>query len=237
MMAYDHEKTPLSECLKIESALTSDVHSKARLDAWVEHAKLLERDARRYYFLRDADDVPVSFGKQFDEDCDSAMRGSAYDASRPSKGTHPQPVTPAGGEVEPTDQMVDAFHAGSGLGRYWPEARNGLRSAMHYDPRFTHPPVADAALLCFVAGVMDEWYEGDLDGGDRQDLALKYGLLDEVRVTEACGDLCQCAEYGDFPQMCNQPSPLLKRCRAEREKPARAAIDAALNQRGGGDHG
>lgn len=44
----------------------------------------------------------------------------------------------------------------------------------------------------------------DYDGGDAHDLAVKLGILVEVRVDEPCGDNCLCAESGDFPTGCFQ---------------------------------
>ena len=57
-------------------------------------------------------------------------------------------------------------------------------------------------LEAFAAEIMDEWWTGDLDGGSRQDIALKHGVLTETIVTESCGENCWCAEYDDFPQSC-----------------------------------
>lgn len=68
-------------------------------------------------------------------------------------------------------------------------------------------------LLRFAAAVMEDWHEGDLDGGYRQDLAVKHGLLRVVRVGAPCGEECLCAEYGDFPQDCYQPTSLLREAR------------------------
>lgn len=41
----------------------------------------------------------------------------------------------------------------------------------------------------------------DVDGGDVQDAAAKYGLLEKVLVSEPCGEYCVCQEYG-FPTDC-----------------------------------
>jgi hypothetical protein len=63
--------------------------------------------------------------------------------------------------------------------------------------------VADAeALRAFALDVLEDFHLGDLDGGDRQDLAVKHGLLRSVEMTEPCGESCVCAEYGDFPMDC-----------------------------------
>lgn len=43
---------------------------------------------------------------------------------------------------------------------------------------------------------------GDLEGGWLQDQAIECGLLHEVPVTEPCGEVCNCAEYGEFPTKC-----------------------------------
>ena len=42
----------------------------------------------------------------------------------------------------------------------------------------------------------------DLDGGSIQDMAEKYGLVEEVKMTERCGESCICAEMDDFPLTC-----------------------------------
>ena len=65
-------------------------------------------------------------------------------------------------------------------------------------------------LRAFAKELMEEWAEHfALDGGDIQELALKHGLLVEVEMTELCGELCECAEAGDFPQTCNRFSSIL----------------------------
>ena len=57
-------------------------------------------------------------------------------------------------------------------------------------------------LEAFTAAIMEDWHEGDLDGGSRQDIAVKHGVLLETVVTEPCGENCNCADYDDFPQSC-----------------------------------
>ena len=55
----------------------------------------------------------------------------------------------------------------------------------------------------FAERIMQHWPEGDVDGGDLQDLAIACGLLTPVTATEPCGEGCWCAEYhGDFPVTC-----------------------------------
>lgn len=46
------------------------------------------------------------------------------------------------------------------------------------------------------------WDGNDIDGGTAQELADKYGLIQEVTVTEPCGEHCQCAELAEFPTKC-----------------------------------
>lgn len=70
---------------------------------------------------------------------------------------------------------------------------------------------------------LDEDWIGDVDGGSLQDAAVKHGLLKPVEVTEACGEGCSCAAYGDFPQECFKPTAIM-----------RAAIDAARAAEGDG---
>lgn len=79
-------------------------------------------------------------------------------------------------------------------------------------------------LQRFAAGAMQDWWNGDLDGGERQELAEKCGLLIPTEVAEACGEDCNCTEYGEFPMTCYRPSEILKHARA---------IAAAQRQEGG----
>lgn len=87
---------------------------------------------------------------------------------------------------------------------------------------FTHPQDAsgDAAKLgAFAASILnlDEDWIGDVDGGTLQDAAEKYALLQAVEVTEACGEGCNCAGYGDFPQTCYRPTDTMKRAMQAKE--------------------
>jgi hypothetical protein len=50
-----------------------------------------------------------------------------------------------------------------------------------------------------------------IDGGTLQNAAVKHGLLAEHEVAEPCGDGCNCASYGDFPQTCYRPTDTMKR--------------------------
>ncbi|MBO2925964.1 hypothetical protein [Metapseudomonas otitidis] len=42
---------------------------------------------------------------------------------------------------------------------------------------------------------------GNFDGGDIQEMGVRYGLLFPEHRTERCGEYCECAEYG-FPVEC-----------------------------------
>ena len=59
--------------------------------------------------------------------------------------------------------------------------------------------LAAYGLACFEAS--RESF-ADLDGAWLQDEAVRLGVLEEVRVTEPCGENCACVEYDDFPQDC-----------------------------------
>ena len=68
------------------------------------------------------------------------------------------------------------------------------------------PPEGMVMLAKFGEWVLEELrgdnIGDDLDGGAAQDKAEEMGLLVRVRVTEPCGERCQCAEWDDFPQIC-----------------------------------
>jgi len=69
---------------------------------------------------------------------------------------------------------------------------------IHVDPLVSKPDFREFAgeLLCLIYNSMD------IDTCDVQELAVKFGLLKEVVMTEPCGDHCVCAEASDFPQTC-----------------------------------
>lgn len=59
----------------------------------------------------------------------------------------------------------------------------------------------------FIRAIMRSWPEGDMDGGELQDVAHQHGILELHAVTEPCrpeseSGGCQCAEYGHFPTTC-----------------------------------
>jgi hypothetical protein len=73
-------------------------------------------------------------------------------------------------------------------------------------------------LRKFAGNVLEKSREEflDLSCGDIEDWAKQCGLLEQVEMTAACGDDCQCAEWADFPLECLRPTAL-----------GSAAIDAA----------
>jgi hypothetical protein len=73
------------------------------------------------------------------------------------------------------------------------------------------------SLRGFAAAIlpMDEDFIGDVDGGQLQDAAEKHGLLVAIEVSEPCGEGCNCADYGDFPQTCYRPTDTLRTAIAE----------------------
>ena len=51
-------------------------------------------------------------------------------------------------------------------------------------------------IIGFVDWVIDELFEGGIDGADCQEVAVRYGLLEQVLVTEPCCDFCYCYDVG-----------------------------------------
>ncbi len=81
------------------------------------------------------------------------------------------------------------------------------RAALAESPAL--PASENEKLRAFAKAVMESWPEGDVDGGDLQELAEKFGLISPLTVTEPCGEYCRCQEYGDFPQTCYRRTELL----------------------------
>ena len=71
----------------------------------------------------------------------------------------------------------------------------------------------------FAIDVLNQSRESfaDVDGGWIQDRATELGILVPVPVTEACGENCQCAEYG-FPADCFRYSEQVQAIRALAQK-------------------
>ena len=55
----------------------------------------------------------------------------------------------------------------------------------------------------FAEELMNDRFEGGIDGFDLQELGLKYGLLEEKTMIKPCGENCACNEAGvGFPTAC-----------------------------------
>ena len=87
------------------------------------------------------------------------------------------------------------------------------------------------SLRGFAKAVMEDWWEGDLDGGSRQDIAERYGLIAGTERAEPCGELCSCAETADFPTTCYRMTPLLMGMPSSKELVRRAAAGEGDEQR------
>ena len=82
------------------------------------------------------------------------------------EATHPQPVTPAGGEVVPVGKLIRPYPPGAGVilkaahpigaTQIIPN-ENALSLPPGEWPLYTHPPVADAALMRIRQAVNAEW--------------------------------------------------------------------------------
>lgn len=66
-------------------------------------------------------------------------------------------------------------------------------------------------LRAFAQELLKDFpYGGAIEGWDLEALAVKHGLLLPTEVSEACGEACGCAAYGDgFPMTCNKRTALL----------------------------
>lgn len=70
-------------------------------------------------------------------------------------------------------------------------------------PRRHAGAIVHPAFVAFADDVLAMAWEGaGPDGDDIQQAALRHGLLCEVTVTEPCGEVCACAEVGEFPAVC-----------------------------------
>jgi len=64
-------------------------------------------------------------------------------------------------------------------------------------------------LRGFANRIMQSHPYGDVDGAELQEAAVEFELLEPVMATEPCGEGCNCAECGDFPQTCYRRTALL----------------------------
>lgn len=60
------------------------------------------------------------------------------------------------------------------------------------------------ALLAFARDIMEGWPDGDLDGGSRQDIAVKHGIL----IPCDCGGVENCGRE-DPDDLCWKLSPMV----------------------------
>ena len=73
-------------------------------------------------------------------------------------------------------------------------------------------------LRGFVREIMENWPLGDIEGGELQDLAIKYGLikLKDPPPDKPCGEECTCAddydqkEFADGKVECYERTELLR---------------------------
>ena len=69
-------------------------------------------------------------------------------------------------------------------------------------------------LKDFARAMISPTFEGlDINGGDIQDEAAQYGLLERVTRTQPCSDKdgeCLCAEIADFPTECYRFTAILE---------------------------
>lgn len=64
-------------------------------------------------------------------------------------------------------------------------------------------------IKAFAVEMVNASFEGgSFEGGDIQDIAVKYGLLQIEQREDECGEACACREYG-FPAECYRKTPLL----------------------------
>lgn len=64
-------------------------------------------------------------------------------------------------------------------------------------------------LRGFANYLMETLPCSDVDGGDIQDAAVEFGLLQAFEVSAPCGEACVCAEYGEFPHACYRKTSVL----------------------------
>lgn len=85
------------------------------------------------------------------------------------------------------------------------------------------------ALVNFARWVItsSSFAGSDLCGGQVQEVAHKLGLLEEISVSEPCGESCGCAEVGDWPATCYRFAPALADPSHAEAPEAQPAVDAA----------
>lgn len=60
----------------------------------------------------------------------------------------------------------------------------------------------------FTQQILDKLFQCDdftIELSDVQDIALSTNVIKEVTANEPCGEICQCAEFGEeFPTKCHR---------------------------------
>lgn len=119
----------------------------------------------------------------------------------PGAGVIPRSKTPSGATtITPNENALSLPPGTYALYTQPPEVARDAVDALRAEV---------TSLRLFANEIMNDWWEGDLDGGSRQDIAERHGLIAGFEVTEACGELCNCAELGEWPTQCFRRTPLL----------------------------
>ena len=99
---------------------------------------------------------------------------------------------------EAAQAVVDAYETGTmrTIAGLEPLEIAGLRAALAQPDEQAQEI---ERLRAFARDVMQAWPDGDLDGADLQDAAVKHGLLTPEQRFEPCGDdgACWCASMVD----------------------------------------
>ena len=64
-------------------------------------------------------------------------------------------------------------------------------------------------LRDYAIWVLSHHPDGDIDGGELQDMSYEIGMLEKFEVTEPCEGNCNCVDYG-FPCECYRIATWLK---------------------------
>lgn len=96
-------------------------------------------------------------------------------------------------------------------GHWWKPVSHADREAIDlaFAQLAASQPAQEPNWKAFALAVLKDSRDNigcDVDGALVQEQATAHGLLDDVLVTECCGDYCNCAEFG-FPTSCYQYSP------------------------------
>lgn len=56
-------------------------------------------------------------------------------------------------------------------------------------------------FISFAKDILKSWPDGNIDGGDLQDIAVKHGLLIPKIMYAHCGESCNCADVISTDEM------------------------------------